>query len=350
MAKYNTVKNNQITAPGGTSTIDINGGESLYYYFSSGTVVMTADYEVVPGVGTITSGTEINILYKGNTNLTTDTSTGKSIIFFGVELSDDQAKTDLEITAIYDTWQNPSSPAWRVSIKPNFDYSKYPPIVESNIKDSSISTSKLKDKAVTLTKTDDLAEGNTYIGNSSNRPIVFSLKDDAKFPLGNGTTSVMRAMSGHVTMSNLGVTTIQPSVITESMLNFTLGDTLLLETELNASQIQNLNDVSITLVSAQGANTLIVPIEAWGFLDYGSATYASGGAVHIKIGSVSLGNVAATTITSASDLVTKFVLTTAVASGSVLNQPLVISCETANFTTGDGVFKLKILYKVLNFS
>lgn len=350
MAKFNTVKNNQITAPGGTSTIDINGGESLYYYFSSGTVVMAADYEVVPGAGTVTPGTEINILYKGNTNLTTDTATGKSIIFFGVELSDDQAKTDLEITAIYDTWQDPSTPAWRVTIKPNFDYNQYTPIADYNIKDSSITTNKLADAAVTTAKMANLTEGSTLIGNASNIPTAFSLADDTKIPVGNGTTSVMRAMSGHVAMSNLGVTTIQPSVITESMLNFTLGDTLLLETELNSSQLLELNSVGTTLLTAQGANTLIVPIEAWGFLDYGTATYASGGAIHIKIGSVSLGNVAATTITSASDLVTKFILTTAVASGAVLNQPLVINCDTADFTTGDGVFKLKILYKVLDFN
>jgi len=350
MAKFNTVKSNQINVDGGTSTIDINESVSLYYYYSTGTLSLTAGYDIVLGAGTPSSGAEINVLYKGNTNLTTDTATGKSINFFGVELSDDQAKTDLEITAVYDTYSDPSIPTWRVNIKPNFDYSKYSPISEHNIKNSSITTTKLADSAVTTGKMANLTEGNILIGNNVNIPTAFSMKDDTKFPVGNSTTSVMRAMSGDATMSNLGVVTIANGVITESKLGFTLGDTLLLETELNSGQILELNTVGTTLLSAQGTGKLIIPIEAWGFLDYGTTTYASGGVVSINVGAKSILTIPATSINTASDLVSKFDPTTTIASGSLFNQTLNISIATGNFTTGDGVLKLKILYKILDFN
>jgi hypothetical protein len=343
MAKSISLDTYTITSGGGSVTIPVSYKEDAIIIYSTGTVTLGAAYTVTHS-GTPVLGTKITVLYKGNATLTTDTLTGKHISLFGTILSDQKANVDLEIDFYW------NGAAWEALLKPDFSSAKAPVIESSLIVDSAIVSRAINDTAVTLAKIQAVSEGNIVIGDSSSRPALLSIKTDKAILVGNGTTAVPRVLSGDVTMSNTGVVTIEDGVITEDKLAFTLGDILYDEFEISSAQILALNSTPITVVPAQGANTLIIPLEFWIFLDYDSATYANGGAVHLRIGTVSVGNVAATAVTSASDLVTKFVLTTAVASGSLLNQDLVVDCATADFITGDSPLKCKLLYKVVSFA
>jgi len=332
-----------ITAGGGSVTASVTSPTEYISVGSSGTISLGAAYTLTHS-GTPTIGSKFTVLYRGNTNLTTNTGLGRHVSLFGYVLTNNQAKIDLQLDLYWD------GAAWGVLVKPDFNGTKSPIIEGSMILDSAVTTNKISDADVTLAKIAAVTEGNIIIGDSSNRPSSLDISTDKAVLVGNGTTAVPRVLSGHVTMSNTGVVTIADGVITEDMLAFTLGDIIYTDFEISSAQLLDLFTTPVTVVPAAGANTLIVPIECWAFLDYESATYAAGGAVHLAIGSVSTGSIASTAVTSASDLVSKFVLTTAVASGSLLNQDLKVYAATANFTTGDSPLKCRLLYKVISFA
>lgn len=343
MAQRYSYESFTITAGGGAETASVTSNTENVIISSSGTITLGAAYTLTHS-GTPTIGSKFRVLYKGNTNLTTDTSTGKHISIFGYIFSNNQAKIDLEIDFY---WEGAS---WNVVVKPDCNVGKSPFIESSMILNSAVISTKIVDKAITLSKIEDVAEGNIIIGNNTNRPSALDISTDKAVLVGNGTTAVPRVLSGDVTMSNTGVVTIADGVVTEDMLAFTLGDIIYTDFEISSAQLLDLFTTPVTVVPAAGANTLIIPIECWAFLDYNSATYAAGGAVHLAIGTVSCGSIAVTGVTAASDLISKFVLTTAVASGSLLNQDLKVYAATANFTTGDSPLKCRLLYKVISFA
>ena len=343
MGVFNSLEQFEITAGGGAVTVDAPNGTSMLVVYSTGTIVLGASY-TLSHTGTPVVAQLIKILYRGNTALTTDTSTGRTITLLGYALSNNQAMLDLEIDAYW------TGAAWDVIVKVDSNKAKTASIETTHIVNSAVTTDKILDEAVTLGKIADVAEGYMIIGDATARPSALDVSTDTAVLVGNGTTAVPRVLSGDVTMSNLGVVTIGASKITEAMLAFTLGDILYVDFEISTAQLLDLFTTPITVVPAAGANTMIMPIECWGFLDYNSATYAAGGAVHLAIGTVSTGSIAVTGITSATDLISKFVLTTAVASGSLLNQDLKVYAATANFTTGDSPLKCRLLYKVISFA
>lgn len=343
MATKYTSESFTITAPGGADTASVYSSEAYIKVSSSGTIVLAAGYTLSHS-GVPLSNSKISVLYTGNTSLTTDTASGKSITLFGYTLTNSQAKLNLLLDFYWD------GAAWNPYIAPSVNGMTGAQILESNmIVAGSITNTALKDGAVDLVKMDDISEGSILIGDNSNRPSALSIKTDKAIPIGNGTTSVPRVISGDLTISNTGVASIANGVVTEDMLAFSLGDISLLEFTISTEQVRALNSVPPVIIAAQGANTLIIPVEFWVFLDYATTTYTGGGTLSLQVGGVTLGSVASTTVTSASDLVTKFVLSTAVASGSLLNTDLTLTCATADFATGDSPLKCKLLYKVVTF-
>lgn len=343
MGIFNTYDNYLITSAGGTTNIDINSNNTPILVYSSGVITLAAAYNFVAS-RTPEIGHQVSFLYSGNNTLTTDIATGKHISFFGNIITDNQAQGHLKI----DLYWNGTS--WISIIKPNFNASKSPVVESANILDSAITTNKLNAKAITLEKTADISEGNIYIGNSSNRPEKLNIKNDKAILIGNATTAVPRVISGDITIGNTGIAAIGAGKVTESMLAFTLADLQYEDLEISSAQLLDLFNTPITIIPAQGANTVIVPIEVWAFLDYDAATYAAGGTVQLTLNSVVVGTLASTAVTSAADLYTKFDLSTAVSNGSIANKSLNITNATAVFTTGDSPLKLRIIYKVLNFA
>jgi hypothetical protein len=60
---------------------------------------------------------------------------------------------------------------------------------------------------------DTLAQGSIYIGNSSNVTSELSVKTDTGFLVGNGTTAVVKTMSGEASMANTGAVTLSTTAV-----------------------------------------------------------------------------------------------------------------------------------------
>lgn len=74
---------------------------------------------------------------------------------------------------------------------------------------SAVETAKIEDKAVTLAKIEDLTRGSIISGQTaSNRPTELDISGDGELLIGDGTDVNAVAMSGDVTITNAGVTTI----------------------------------------------------------------------------------------------------------------------------------------------
>ena len=113
-----------------------------------------------------------------------------------------------------------------------------------------------------------------------------------------------------------------------------------------AAQINAMYTTPITLLAAPGANRQYIFLGANVTIDYGSAQFASGGAMHVQYATTTAGGgtkasatVADTVLTgitadSSFTFIPAAVVATAVA--SIVNQPLCLSNATGVFTTGTG--------------
>ncbi len=64
-----------------------------------------------------------------------------------------------------------------------------------------------------------LAQGSIYIGNSSGITSELSVKTDGGILIGNGTTAAVKTLSGDVTMTNAGLTSIGAKKVTTAKIN-----------------------------------------------------------------------------------------------------------------------------------
>ncbi len=122
---------------------------------------------------------------------------------------------------------------------------------------------------------------------------------------------------------------------------------------LSSAQILSLHTTPITLVAAQGAGTLIVPIRITAYVDFNSTPYATDVQTRICIDPngivASFGTLTVTG--SSSDIVQSITGTTLSTSGSIstlFNSPLVAFAPSSNPTAGDSSVKINVLYSVIN--
>ncbi len=78
-----------------------------------------------------------------------------------------------------------------------------------------------------------LAEGSIYIGNSSGITSELSVKTDGGILIGNGTTAAVKTLSGDVTMTNAGLTSIGAKKVTTAKIN----DGAVTATQLGAAAV-----------------------------------------------------------------------------------------------------------------
>jgi hypothetical protein len=87
-----------------------------------------------------------------------------------------------------------------------------------------------------------LAQGSIYIGNSSGVTSELSVKTDTGFLVGNGTTAVVKTMSGEASMANTGAVTLaNASVIGKVLTGYTSGAGTVAATDTILQAIQKLN-------------------------------------------------------------------------------------------------------------
>jgi hypothetical protein len=87
-----------------------------------------------------------------------------------------------------------------------------------------------------------LAQGSIYIGNSSGVTSELSVKTDTGFLVGNGTTAVVKTMSGEASMANTGAVTLaNASVIGKVLTGYTSGAGTVAATDSILAAVQKLN-------------------------------------------------------------------------------------------------------------
>lgn len=185
-----------------------------------------------------------------------------------------------------------------------------------------VDTANIVDLAVTTAKIDDLAV------------TAGKLASDA--------VTTAKILNNNVTSAKLAVNVLQQAQVAVS-----------------AAEWNGMYAAPKVLVAAPGANLQHVLHCAKFFLDYGTAQFASGGAVHIQYdvtangaGTKASGTIAETGINAATaDSTFQLAGIQAVAAASTtVNKSLALSNATGAFTTGDSTFKVDVWYSTVSYA
>lgn len=332
-------------AGGGTHTVDVDGTTQHVYICPAGAITLSSALNINAS-GTAKKYQYIKFVYCGT--ITSDTATGKSVNIFGTELSNAQALYEAEITAFY------NGTAWEIRIYSD-DESGNVALEGSDIVAGTVDTSQMADNSITLAKMADITRGQFIVGGTADAPTYLDAKTSGQLLLGDGTDLASVAMSGDITISSAGVTTIGAGKVTDAMLATTPTTYTEYNSALSTANVLNMDyggGNAIEILGAPGANKLNVIVRATAFLDYNSATYAAGGDVVLTYGSTSsnpIATLSSSVVTGASDTIGNFDMEQIVKT-SAINSAIFIGSLTAAFTTGDSPLKLSILYYTVDFS
>jgi len=133
-----------------------------------------------------------------------------------------------------------------------------------------------------------------------------------------------------------------------------VGDVREVEITLTTAEILALYTTPKTLVAAPGANKVAQFMGAVGFLDFNTAAYTTRGILTVKYtdGSgtaVSDAVAAAALVQQADDCYEEFAKVSVEAELAV-NAALVLACDTGNPVVGDSPIRIKVFYRILDFS
>jgi hypothetical protein len=168
---------------------------------------------------------------------------------------------------------------------------------------------------------------------------------------GNVATSV--AMSGDVTISNTGATTIGASKVLSANLSSLL--VRYTAVPITAAEFNGMYAAPKALVLAFGANTMIIVHRIDLLMTFVSAAYANGGVVAAQYDSTAngAGVIATTTLSAATfqaGVSTGFMFNTGVVPqtfSTCVNKGIYLSNITGAFTTGDSTFVAHVYYSVV---
>jgi len=123
--------------------------------------------------------------------------------------------------------------------------------------------------------------------------------------------------------------------------------------EVSAAEILLLYSTPKTLVEAPGAGKVIEFVSAVAFLDHGGTDFAAGGALSIQTitGNTTLSDAvaAATLINASADAYVVFQALSAEVATNV-NDGLELTNADAVHTTGNGVLKIRVMYRIHDFN
>ena len=133
----------------------------------------------------------------------------------------------------------------------------------------------------------------------------------------------------------------------------TVGDIRTIEINVTAAEIVLLFGTPKTLVAAPGPGKLIEFISAVGFLDHGGTDYAAGGVLTIQTitGNTTLSDAvaAATLINASADAYVIFQALSAEVATNI-NDGLELVNASAVHTTGNGILRIKVTYREIDFN
>lgn len=127
------------------------------------------------------------------------------------------------------------------------------------------------------------------------------------------------------------------------------GAILVAQVTLSSADILSLHTTPVTIVAAQGPNTVIVPLRVIEYMDYNTTTYATDGTLQLLVGAQVVSSNAAY-LFNASDVLANLTISNYSSSGSIsaINGALTVTTQTTNPTAGDSPVKIRVLYSVIN--
>jgi len=324
---------------GGSTAVNVESNCDTVHIKPAAGITLSSALNITVS-GTPIKNTEITFIYGGL--ITTDTATGKSVNIFGTELTNAQALYEGEIKAYY------NGSAWEIKVFPDSE-SGLSNLDGSGIVTGSIATAALADDAVTNDKLNSMTRGTVKVGGTSNTPTDLDAKTSGNVLVGDGTDVNSVAISGDITLSSAGVTAIGAGKVTNAMLATPPQTYYQLKRTITSAEVLSMNSTPINIISAPGSGKVIKILTGFVWVDYNTATYASGGQLELRFGSDIMGTAAVGSITTATDLLSNL-YPIAAATTSSLNQALLLSNVTADFTTGDSEVKIILYYTIDDFN
>lgn len=330
-----------IAAAGATKSFAIADNDIDIYKITTtggGAVVLAANM-IFNSSGTPTKGMIFNFQYGGQVTIGANT-----LSFFGVALTAAQALYESFIRCYY------NGSAWEVQILTDMT-SGAVQISGADIVDGSITNAKLAG-SIALTKLAvSAARGYTFRAGVNGVVETFNGVTSGNLLMGNGTDVVSQAVTGDVTISGGGVTTIGAGKVTAAMLAYTPQEYFEASLTIPTASVLTLNGTPLTIVSAPGAGKYIEAISASCTMTFVSAAYATNTTLQLiseGAGTAQLQNTGALIATVTKN--TKFVDSAAAAAGAsqiITNAALQVKVATGNPTLGDSDIKIKVLYRIV---
>jgi hypothetical protein len=156
----------------------------------------------------------------------------------------------------------------------------------------SISTTELADEAVTVDKMADLAQGSLLSGQASDRPAALDVSGDGEIIIGDGTDVNAVAVTGDVTITNAGVTSLRNSALLTATATLTAAE---VKTLYSANTNQG-----YSVVDAPGAGKVIEMVSAVMRYNYdGVNAYTAANGLTFNVGAVAVSDTVAATFLQA---------------------------------------------------
>ena len=326
-----------VIAAGGTITIPISNPVEAIRLYTIGSVTLVGNFSLTYS-GTPREGYEMRV-YCDLSNLTPDTFT---VTLFGEPINETIIEnTSFTAIARYSV----SAGKFVVTVHPDFEGTAF--IEAGHLASDAVTTAKILDNNVTLAKLVDFAaRGYMLRGGVAGAPEEFDAKTSGQILIGNGTDITSVAVSGAVTISSTGVTTIGAGKVTASMLSFSLASYLEVTRTLTSAEILALRTTAIELLPAPGTNKYYELISVSGYNNYNTATYANGAdLLNIECNGVALWTFPNAFTEAASTTASQG---TRVADAVVaINTAVNIRTSAADPTVGDGTIKISAIYRII---
>lgn len=201
-------------------------------------------------------------------------------------------------------------------------------------------TAMINDKAVQILQMADLARGSMYVGDATNRPSAFSVKDNLKILMGNGNDPVMVSVGGDLTMPALGV----------FRLVNTVGAIYRINLPMDAAAITTGNSVPLEILAAQGIDRTINVIDVDVSQTVVTTPYATNTTLEVYTEGATVAQKSLNCLGFTANRIVKMSDVAIAAAGNtqlIPNARLMCRVATGDPTAGDGTMVVSVYFTIL---
>ena len=341
MPKPQIPENYFIPAAGGTKQFSVNDSIDVYNLIpTGGAVTLLANFEVEVS-GTPTEGMYFLFNYQGNVSVG-----GYQVKILGFTFTDEEASGKYLLHCTY------TNGAWDVKVIFSMDHIGYATINGNYIIAGTLSGTGLEDSTLVLGKIENAnARGYAIRAGVGGVWERFNAVTSGNLLMGNGTDVVSQAVTGDVTISGSGVTTIGAGKVTQTMLAYAPSEYFQDELTISSAQLLALNATPLTIVANPGAGYHIEVTSATASMTFNSAAYATNTTLQLINTGADIAQLQDTAILlSTVNKITKFKDVTSATAGQtqiLSNTALQVKIATGEAITGNSPIKVVVTYKIV---